>query len=101
MSKQEYEWFLEPQSAQSNEIISREVSEDDFYRAVTCKDGMRRDLWMVSYSLAKFFWQSRSSGIEIKVFCRAINKGTSRGKAKDMTFLFRNKFSKRLKQKTA
>lgn len=101
MSKQEYEWFLEPQDAQSNEIIAMEVSEENSYRAVPCNDGKQRDLWLVSFSQANFFWQSRSSGINIKVFCRTINKGISRGKAKDITFLFRNKSSKRQKQKTA
>lgn len=101
MSKPKYEWFLEPQDAQSNQVIAQEISEENFYTAVLCKDGERRGLWLVPYCLAEFFWKSRNSGIDIKVFCRTVNTGTSRGRAKDMTFLFRKKSLKIKKQKAS
>jgi hypothetical protein len=92
MSKQRYEWFLEPLDAESNEIISREVSEENLCREISCNDGKRRTLWRCSFNIIKFFWESRGSGIDIKIYNRTINSGTSRGKAKDVTFLLRHQF---------
>jgi len=91
MSKQKCEWFLEPQDAQSNQIIAQEISEENFCRSVLCQDGEKRNLWLVPFSLVKFFWKSKSCGIDIKIFNRAINSGTSRGKVKDVTFLLKKR----------
>jgi len=101
MSKQKRgtEWFVEPQDAHSNEIIAREVAEEDLCREVLCEDKIPRILWRCSFDLVKFFWQSRScAGLNIKVFNRRINSGTSRGKARDVTFLLRHKMPKSFKK---
>jgi hypothetical protein len=97
MAKQPYEWFVEPLDANSNESIARELSEEDFYREILCNDGIKRNLWKCSYSFVKFLWESKNGVINIKVFNRTINSGTSRGKIKDVTFLLHHQFLKKKK----
>jgi hypothetical protein len=92
MSKQKCEWLVEPLDDYTNEVISREVSEEDMLRDVPCEDGIRRNMWLCTFSFAKYLWQSKGCGIDLKIFSRTINKGGSRGKAKDVTFLMRHKF---------
>ncbi len=38
-------WFVEPSTPQDNNIIGRNISEENAHPGILCADGERRDLW--------------------------------------------------------
>ena len=86
MAKREYEWFLEPQDSYTNEVISKNVGEENFSGDVVCADGQRRNLWQCPSGLLAMLWRSRNNlDIRFRIFGREGN-----GKIRNCTFLFKS-----------
>ena len=44
----QYTWFVEPRNAFTNEVISRELPEENYFSCIQC-DGSERNLWGCDY----------------------------------------------------
>lgn len=79
-----YTWFLEPSDSHTNEVFSREISEENLNRDIVCGDGRRRTLWVCDVQTVSMFWRSRQDlKIRFKIFCQE-----GHGKPRECTFLF-------------
>ncbi|MDO8486138.1 MAG: hypothetical protein Q7S77_00340 [Candidatus Staskawiczbacteria bacterium] len=86
MTKRKYEWFLEPQDSHTNEVISKNVGDENFSIDIVCTDGQKRTFWQCPSGLVLMLWRSRSNlNIKLKIFGR---EGKN-GKIRDVTFLFK------------
>lgn len=86
--KREYTWYIEPRGniAHSNEVISKNINEEDALQDVVCGDGKRRNLWRCSSAMIYMLWRSRVGlKISFRIFCQE-GKGT----IADKTHLFKN-----------
>ena len=90
MEKQrEYTWFIEPRGdvAWSNEVISRNIGEENAMQDTLCADGKKRNLWQCPSGLILFLWRSRVGlKISFRIFCQ---EGKN-GKIRDKTHLYKN-----------
>lgn len=99
--KREYEWFLEPccDVAYTNNILSKNIEEENALQDVPCQDGKIRNLWRCPSGMLFMIWRSRGNfgkEFKVKIFCREKN-----GKARNVTFLFKNENKgKKRKRKT-
>ncbi len=79
-----YAWFVEPSDSHTNEVFSREISEENLNRDIVCEDRRRRTLWACDNQTVSMFWRSRQDlKIRFKIFCQEGN-----GKIRECTFLF-------------
>ena len=97
MTQRTYDWFLEPKDSYTNEVISKNVDEENTLINVVCADGQKHNLWQCSSGMRDMLWFSRSNlNIKFRIFGR---EGKN-GKIKDLTFLFKNESGgKKKKQK--
>jgi len=95
--KREHEWFLEPRDSHTNEVLSRNLSAEDFSEAMLCSDGKTRPLWRCPSGLVFFLWRSRQNlKIRFSIFSQE-----GKGKIRRCTFLFKNESGgKRKKRKS-
>ena len=87
MAKRTYEWFLEPKDSHTNEVISKNVGEENILRDAICADGQRRNLWRCSSGLFFMLWRSRSN---LKIRFRIFNREGNNGQIRNCTLLFKN-----------
>ena len=98
MAKREYEWFLKPTGnvAHTNEVLSRNISEENAMQDVLCQDGKKRDLWRCPSGIVFMLWRSRSN---LKITFRIFSRELPNGKIRDCTFLFKNENGGKNKKK--
>lgn len=99
MTKPEYTWYIEPLDSDTNQTISRQLTEsaeENFSPKIVCGDGKQRNLWRCSYEFALSFVRSKDS-LELKF--KVWGKTGRHGKITKKTFLFEPKWQKRKKQK--
>ena len=65
MSKCEYEWFIESKDASTDDVIGKNIGEENYLKNVLCFDGKERNLWQCSSTRIWFLWCSRK-GLKIK-----------------------------------
>ena len=87
MAKREYEWFLEPKDSYTNEVILKNIDDENASLDVVCEDGERRNLWRCPSGKVFMLWRSRS---DLQIRFRIFSRELPNGKIKDCTFLFRN-----------
>ncbi len=64
-----YVWFVEAKDAQTNAIISRELSGDTCREGVKCADGIKRNLWECNYHFVSRLKRNRKQlRLEFAVF---------------------------------
>ena len=69
-----YSWFLEPLNAYTNQVFSRELPEENFFRGLRDRDGTSHNLWRSPGALVTRFRRSRRDlGIDFLVYCREGN----------------------------
>lgn len=56
-----YTWFAEPLDAYTNEVLARELPEENFFREMLCEDEKERDLWECKSSFVSFLRRSRKN----------------------------------------
>lgn len=94
----EYTWYLEPKGnvAHSNEILGKNIGEENALQDVLCADGKLHNLWRCPSGLVFMLWNSRKNfsmfgkKFAIRIFCREGN-----GKIRDVTGLYRNQHAKK------
>jgi len=96
MTKRSYEWFLEPRNNHSNEVISRNIAEENFSENVICADGQSRNLWRCPSGMVFMLWRSRSN---LKITFRIFVRQLPNGKIRNCTFLFKNEKSGKIRKK--
>ena len=72
-TQQTCEWFIEPLDAETNNSVARELPEENSFAKIMCADGRMRNLWQCSFGQLKFFGNSRSAGLDFRVFKRYAN----------------------------
>ena len=66
--KRNYSWFIEPRDSHTNEVLARELTEDDFKKGVLCVDG-RHNLWQCPWDFVRNLIKSRKTlKVNFKVF---------------------------------
>jgi hypothetical protein len=66
-----YTWFIEPLDAYTNEVLARELSEENFYRNLLCEDERERDLWECKSSFISFLRRSQKNlHVRFRVYVR-------------------------------
>lgn len=66
-----YSWFIEPLDSFTNEVISRELPEENCSRETLCADGKKRNLWRCGYALISQLKRSKKySNLKFRVFVR-------------------------------
>ena len=85
MTERKYIWLIEPLDSHTNEVISREVPEENFSRGVICEDGIPHNLWGCDYRIvATLIRSKRDLGLKFRIFNRCGN-----GKIRECAFLFK------------
>lgn len=97
--KREYEWFLEPcgDVAYTNNILSKNIGEENALQDVLCQDGKMRNLWRCSSALILMLWSSRKNfgkEFKIKIFCKE-----GKGMARDITSWYKNRNKRKRMEK--
>ncbi len=85
--KRNYIWLIEPLDSHTNEVISREVPEENFSRGVICEDGISHNLylWECDYRIvATLIGSKRDLDLKFRIFNRCGN-----GQIRDCAFLFK------------
>ena len=93
MPKKKYVWFVQPLNSHTNEVLSRELAEENLWHSIFCEDGITRTLWECPIRIIRYLWESKNSlGIEIKVYnvCGPSKKFS--GRIRECTFLFKKKY---------
>lgn len=57
--KRECTWFIESRNLLTNEVLARELSDENFNRDVMCSDGIARNLWECTHRLITYLRKSR------------------------------------------
>ena len=111
MAKPTYEWFIEPLDDFTNDSIRKEIREKFDYSCgeeISAENATRElfdnknkphNVWQCSYEQVKYFWDSRDCGLNFRVFNRPITS-QSKGKIKDVTFIFRHPHLQKRNPKT-
>ncbi len=87
----EHNWFVEPLDAYTNEVISKEITEENFQKEMICSDGKKRNLWQCSGLFVSLLKRNeQQNNLKFKIF---VQQG--KGKIREANFLKR----KRTKQK--
>ncbi|OGZ83665.1 MAG: hypothetical protein A2401_00425 [Candidatus Staskawiczbacteria bacterium RIFOXYC1_FULL_38_18] len=71
--KREYTWYLEPRGdvARSNEVLGKNLGEENAFQGVECADGVRRNLWRCPSAMVFMLWSSRKTlRIVFGIFCQ-------------------------------
>jgi len=90
-----YTWFIEPKNSRSNEIVGKNIGEEDALQDVVCADEKKHSLWRCPSALVFMLWCSRTDlGIKIKIWCQEGN-----GKIRDAYGLYRNERGSGVKKK--
>lgn len=89
--KRTYFWFIEPIDAQTNDVISNQLGEENFCRKL-CADGINRNLWMCDHNFAQSLWDSRETlNLKLRIYS-ALAQGTKKSnrdlRPKNCTFIF-------------
>jgi hypothetical protein len=83
-----YTWFVEPLDAYTNEVLARELPEENFCRDMLCEDERGRDLWECKSSFVSFLRRSQKNlHVRFKVYVRE----GQHGKIRLANFLDKNK----------
>ena len=91
--ERKYQWFVEPLSIETNAILARELSEENFLREVPDENGLKHNFWSVPYRLLSSLRNSGlKNNIKFEIYVREGN-----GKIRSARFLS----SKLGKKKTA
>lgn len=98
MAKREYEWFLEPTGNVSftNEVLGKNLGEENAMEGVLCQDGKKRNLWRCPSGMVIMLWRSRSN---LKITFRIFSKALPNGQVRECTFLFKNDSGGKSKKK--
>ena len=99
MAKPTYEWFIEPLDDFTNDAIRKEISAENATRELFDNKNKPHNVWQCSYEQVKYFWDSRDCGLNFRVFNRPITS-QSKGKIKDVTFIFRHPHLQKRNPKT-
>ncbi len=96
MTKSQYIWFVEPLNSNTNEVVARQLAENNFCSEIVCADGKRHNLWTCSNQFVISLVESEKSfNLHFKIW----GKQGRHGKIRDKTFLFSKKQKKRQKVK--
>ncbi len=71
-----YTWYLEPRGdvARTNEVLGKNLGEENAIEYALCEDGERRNLWRCSSGMVFMLWNSRKSlNITFGIFCQEGN----------------------------
>jgi hypothetical protein len=69
MNKRNYVWFIEPLDSGTNETISQELPEMNFWQSVICEDGRKHNLWSCdSDFVSKMRKSKRNLNLNFKIF---------------------------------
>lgn len=74
-----YTWFIEPLDSHTNEVLARELPEENFCRNMLCEDGKERDLWECKSQFVSYLRKSaKCLHIRFKVYVRESRYGKIR-----------------------
>ena len=96
--EREYTYYLEPRGnvAYSNEILGKNIGEEDAMERVLCSDGEWRNLWRCLHGIVFMLWQSRSSLSKLgKKFSIRIFEQEGHGQIRDVTDWYRKRHQKK------
>ena len=96
-----YTYYLEPRGnvAHSNEILSKNIDEEDALQEVMCADGIKRNFWRCPSGRLFAIWQSRAGfscfgkKFAIKIFAQE-----GKGKIRDITDWYKKRHQKKERQ---
>jgi hypothetical protein len=90
--EQELEWLLDLDPI-ANQVAYPKLNAEAVEYGVECQDGESRDLWPCPRDLPRKLCRepTLTVGVNFRVFNRTVN-GRTRGKPKDVTFLFKGKY---------
>lgn len=87
MKERKFFWFIEPLDSYTNEVISRELPEENFMREIKISDGSFKNLWTCSSSLLSNFNRSKvANNLKFRIYSKE-----GEGKIRECTFLFKKK----------
>lgn len=69
MKKKEFKWYVEPQDAHTNEVVSREISDENFHRDLPDDVGIPHKVGVPMVADCDAAPQSRSAEFAIPRFC--------------------------------
>lgn len=68
-------WYVEA-TGHTNEVIARELPEENAHKGILCQDGEKRDLWECEYAfIAKLLKNETSAKLQFEVFYRESRYG--------------------------
>ena len=76
-----YVWYLEPLDVMTNELIGKNLPEENAHENILCEDGVRRNLWECEYAFTRRFASFNTGGksvVKFKVFSRNGPRGKIR-----------------------
>lgn len=90
-TQRQYDWFIFPLDAHTNEVISRQVDAGDLFPDMLCTDRKKRNLFRCDKQMVNFLGKSITElGISFRIFGREkAARSDTGGKPRDVTFLFR------------
>lgn len=71
-----YTWYLEPKGdiARTNEVLARNIGEENALEGVICADRQQRNLWRCPSGMVFMLWNSRQTlRISFGIFCQEGN----------------------------
>jgi hypothetical protein len=79
-----WKWYIAPLNSHTNEVISRNLPEENMQRDVACKHGVEPCLWECPRSIVTFLMKSRTElALKFKILNREGN-----GQIRDCTNLY-------------
>lgn len=96
MAKREHEWFLEPRDSHTNEVISKNVGEENILQNVVCADGQKHNLWRCPSGMVTMLWRSRGN---LKIRFQIFSRELPNGKIRNCTLIFKNESGGKTRKK--
>ena len=89
MKNKEYTWYVEPLDANTNEAVSREISDENFQRDLLDEDGVLRKVWECPWPFVASLQRNKvQMNLQFFVFVRE-----GHGKMRSAAFLQRRRQS--------
>lgn len=90
-----YEWFIEPQDAYTNRVISEHLPLGEFSE-ILCADGIRRGMWVCEH---EFVGKIEASREQLRLLFRVYNRSGPQRPAREWKFGKRKGYTKTVKKK--